>query len=80
MINADRELYDHITTKNETEWFDPDERCFPNGPFHDIEALNLSVDGVQIGAQAPSYRCRTCGHVWCAEPRHLKKFAQKINH
>lgn len=77
MINADRELYDHTTTKKETETYDPDERCFPNGPFHDIEAIELTEDEVQCDSHTPTYRCRHCGHVWCVEPQKLKKLAQK---
>jgi len=77
MINEDRELYDHLTTKNETDLFDPDERCFPNGPFHNFEAIQLSTDIVQIERQTPTYRCRACGHVWCEEPGIPGKLAQK---
>jgi hypothetical protein len=73
MFNADRELYDHPTAKNEPGEFDPDERCFPGGPFHDIEALDGLPEKTECDSHTPTFRCRHCGHVWCENPHEQKK-------
>ncbi len=72
MLNSDRELYDHPTTRNTSDEYDPNERCFPGGPFHDIEAIELDLGEDECDSHTPTYHCRHCGHVWCEDPHKLR--------